>query len=112
MSTALPTIVDSIPEFSPQDFIWVPAAYALAAATLLPMSGCLAEVIEHLSSEERVADVKFMALGRFLEGALFTYFVSRLLQRGLPCAVLPILETYSSQEGVSISFKPLRLRGA
>ena len=49
MSTALPTIVDTIPGFNPQDFIWVSAAYALAAATFLPMAGCLAEVIPHLT---------------------------------------------------------------
>jgi len=44
VSTALPTIVHSIPNFPAQDFVWVGSAYALASAAFLPMSGALSQV--------------------------------------------------------------------
>ncbi|KAF8160345.1 iron permease [Mycena galopus ATCC 62051] len=44
VSTALPTIVQSIPDFPSEDFVWVGSAYALAATTFLPMSGSLAQI--------------------------------------------------------------------
>ncbi|PPQ80060.1 hypothetical protein CVT25_001489 [Psilocybe cyanescens] len=44
VSTALPTIVDSIPNFPPTDFVWVGSAYALAGAAFLPMSGSFAQI--------------------------------------------------------------------
>ncbi|KAJ7633036.1 iron permease [Roridomyces roridus] len=44
VSTALPTIVQSIPDFPSEDFVWVGSAYALAATAFLPMSGSLAQI--------------------------------------------------------------------
>ncbi|KAG7096321.1 hypothetical protein E1B28_003766 [Marasmius oreades] len=44
VSTALPTIVHSIPGYRAQDFIWLGSAYSLAATAFLPLSGALAQV--------------------------------------------------------------------
>ncbi|KAG7099929.1 hypothetical protein E1B28_001722 [Marasmius oreades] len=44
VSTALPTIVDSIPDYRSQDFIWMGSAYSLAATAFLPFTGALAQV--------------------------------------------------------------------
>lgn len=44
VSTALPTIVHSIPDFPAQDFVWVGSAYSLASAAFLPMSGSLSQI--------------------------------------------------------------------
>ncbi|KAJ7139633.1 major facilitator superfamily domain-containing protein [Mycena epipterygia] len=44
VSTALPTIVDSLGDFPSGDFIWAGSCYSLAAAAFLPMSGAFAQI--------------------------------------------------------------------
>lgn len=44
VSTALPTIVASIPDFPANQFVWIGSAYALASAAFMPVSGSLVQI--------------------------------------------------------------------
>ncbi|KAJ7593170.1 Mfs1.2 [Mycena floridula] len=44
VSTALPTIVNSLGDFPASDFIWAGSCYSLAGAAFLPMSGAFAQI--------------------------------------------------------------------
>ncbi|KAJ6510863.1 Mfs1.2 [Mycena sanguinolenta] len=67
VSTALPTIVESIPDFPSEDFVWVSSAYALAATTFLPMSGSLAQIFGRRPVV--IASLVMFAVGSALCGA-------------------------------------------
>ena len=68
VSTALPTIVAELG--GSEDFVWVGAAYNLAAATILPFTGQLADILGRRPI--MLAEVALFFLGSALAGAAKT----------------------------------------
>lgn len=65
VSTALPTIISDLK--GGNDFTWVGSAYSLASTSVLPLTGCLADIFGR--RPVMLGSVAFFVLGSALAGA-------------------------------------------